>query len=198
LGNKVTIETPENLTTNFLNAVQASKGPDIVIWAHDKVGEWADAGIISPIHMSPEFARKFYPKVWQGVSHRDAIWGYPIALETVTLIYNKKLLPGLPPGDLAQLESLNRVIKTKHPGVRIQLLRYKLAKRRHVFDAVFYLAPLDDTVGQLVWLYPVPPGLLFNFKPEEHENAYTLNLDYRKFQIARGDTHLPPSLGESA
>ena len=65
-GIKVTIEMPENLTTNFLNAVQASKGPDIVIWAHDKVGEWADAGIISPIHTFPEFARKFYPKVWQG------------------------------------------------------------------------------------------------------------------------------------
>ena len=126
-GIKVTIETPENLTTNFLNAVQASKGPDIVIWAHDKVGEWADAGIISPIHIFPEFARKFYPKVWQGVSHRNAIWGYPIALETVTLIYNKKLLPGLPPADLSELESLNRVIKTNHPGVRTILWDYKSA-----------------------------------------------------------------------
>jgi maltose/maltodextrin transport system substrate-binding protein len=126
-GIKVKIETPENLTTNFLNAVRASKGPDIVIWAHDKVGEWADAGIISPIHIFPEFARKFYPKVWQGVSHRNAIWGYPIALETVTLIYNKKLLPGLPPADLADLKSLNRVIQTKHPGVRTILWDYKSA-----------------------------------------------------------------------
>ena len=126
-GVKVTIETPENLTNNFLLAVQASKGPDIVIWAHDKVAEWANAGIISPIHTSPEFARKFYPKVWQGVSYKNAIWGYPIALETVTLIYNKKLLPGPPPADLAKLESLNRVIKTKHPGVRTILWDYKSA-----------------------------------------------------------------------
>ena len=126
-GIKVTIETPENLTNNFLLAVQASKGPDIVIWAHDKVGEWANAGIISPIHIFPEFARKFYPKGWQGVSYKNAIWGYPIALETVTLIYNKKLLPGPPPTDLAELESLNRVIKTKHPGVRTILWDYKSA-----------------------------------------------------------------------
>jgi maltose/maltodextrin transport system substrate-binding protein len=126
-GVKVTIETPENLTNNFLLAVQASKGPDIVIWAHDKVAEWANAGIISPIHIVPEFARKFYPKVWQGVSYKNAIWGYPIALETVTLIYNKKLLPGPPPADLAKLESLNRVIKTKHPGVRTILWDYKSA-----------------------------------------------------------------------
>ena len=74
----------------------------------------------------------------------------------------------------------------------IQLLRYKLAKRRHVFNAIFYIAPLDDKVGALHWLYPVPPEYLLNFKPEEHENDYTLNLDYRNWQIGRGNFP-PPS-----
>ena len=78
----------------------------------------------------------------------------------------------------------------------IQLLRYKLKKQRHVFSAVFYLAPLDGEVGVIEWLYPVPPSFLFNFKPEEHENAFTLNLDYQKWQITRGDgssAQSPPS-----
>jgi maltose-binding protein MalE len=42
LGIKVSIETPQNITTDFPLAAEAGKGPDIVIWAHDKVGEWAD------------------------------------------------------------------------------------------------------------------------------------------------------------
>jgi hypothetical protein len=75
----------------------------------------------------------------------------------------------------------------------IQLLRYKLRKHRHVFNAVFYLAPIDDTVGVLHWLYPVPPEFLFNFKPEEHENAFTLNFDYQKFQVTHGGaSQIPP------
>ncbi|MGA8656998.1 MAG: hypothetical protein WB586_12690, partial [Chthoniobacterales bacterium] len=32
------------------------------------------------------------------VLHRGLIWGYPIGLETVTLIYNKNLLVGPPSG----------------------------------------------------------------------------------------------------
>jgi maltose/maltodextrin transport system substrate-binding protein len=48
-GIQVQIETPEKITDNFPLAAQAGKGPDIVIWAHDKVGEWADGGIIAPI-----------------------------------------------------------------------------------------------------------------------------------------------------
>jgi maltose/maltodextrin transport system substrate-binding protein len=50
-GLKVTIEAPEKITDSFPIAAQMAKGPDIVIWAHDKVGEWADAGLIAPIQI---------------------------------------------------------------------------------------------------------------------------------------------------
>jgi maltose/maltodextrin transport system substrate-binding protein len=116
LGLKVTIETPEKITDSFPIAAQAGKGPDIVIWAHDKVGEWASGGLIAPVEVSDEFANKFFPKAWEAVRSRQAVWGYPIALETVTLIYNKKLLDGQPPTQLSQLSAINQNIKRKHPG----------------------------------------------------------------------------------
>src|SRR5262249_19378941 len=90
-GVNVTIDTPENITDSFPIAAQAGKGPDIVVWAHDKVGEWADAGLIAPVETSDQFRNKFFPKSRQAVQHHQLLWGYPIALETVTLIYNKKL-----------------------------------------------------------------------------------------------------------
>ena len=117
LGIKVTIETPQNITDSFPIAAQAGKGPDIVIWAHDKVGEWADGGLIAPVEVSDEFSKKLFPKAWHAMAHKALTWGYPIALETVTLIYNKKLLDGPPPTQLSQLAAIDQQIKTKHPGV---------------------------------------------------------------------------------
>jgi len=39
LGIKVTIDTPENIIDGFRFTAHAAKGPDIVIWSHDKIGE---------------------------------------------------------------------------------------------------------------------------------------------------------------
>jgi maltose/maltodextrin transport system substrate-binding protein len=116
LGINVTIETPENITDSFPIAAQAGKGPDIVVWAHDKVGEWADAGLIAPVETSDQFRNKFFPISWQAVQHHQLLWGYPIALETVTLIYNKKLLDGPAPVALSQLGSVRQMLERKHPG----------------------------------------------------------------------------------
>jgi maltose/maltodextrin transport system substrate-binding protein len=117
LGLKVKIETPEKITDSFPIAAQAGKGPDVVIWAHDKVGEWADGGLIAPVDVPAKFAEKFFPKSWQAARHGEGIWGYPIALETVTLIYNKALLDGPPPMELSQLTAINQAMKKSHPGV---------------------------------------------------------------------------------
>jgi maltose/maltodextrin transport system substrate-binding protein len=124
---KVHLESPQNITDSFPTAAQSGKGPDIVIWAHDKVGEWADAGLISPIEVSQETRQKYFPQAWEAVTHKDHLWGFPIGLETVTLIYNKKLLDGPPPKSLSDLEALNEKIKQEHPGVATILWDYKSA-----------------------------------------------------------------------
>jgi maltose/maltodextrin transport system substrate-binding protein len=124
---KVRLEAPQNITENFLTAAQCGKGPDIVIWAHDKVGEWADAGLISPLEVSSAIRQKYFPQAWEAVTHKDRIWGFPIGMETVTLIYNKKLLDGTPPKSLSDLTELNEKIKEKHPGITTILWDYKSA-----------------------------------------------------------------------
>ena len=70
MGTKVKIDTPERITDSFPIAGQASKDPDIVIWAHDKLGEWADAGLIAPVEVPQELVNKFLPKAWEAVAHR--------------------------------------------------------------------------------------------------------------------------------
>lgn len=124
-GIKVKLEAPESTTDSFAMAAQVAKGPDIVIWAHDKVGEWADGGLIAPIEVPQELRDKFLPQAWEAVAHRGSFWGYPIALETVSLIYNKGLLDGPPPTQLSDSVDLNEKIKKEHPEARAILWDYK-------------------------------------------------------------------------
>jgi maltose/maltodextrin transport system substrate-binding protein len=123
-GIKVTVELPENTPDSFAMAAQVGKGPDIIVWAHDKVGEWADAGLIAPIEVPQELANKVLPKAWEAVTHRGLFWGYPIALETVSLICNKALLDGPPPAQLSDVVGLNEEIKKKHPEATTILWDY--------------------------------------------------------------------------
>jgi maltose/maltodextrin transport system substrate-binding protein len=124
---KVNLEAPQNITDSFPTAAQMGKGPDIVIWAHDKVGEWADAGLISPTEVDHAVREKYFPQAWEAVTHKERVWGFPIGMETVTLIYNKKLLDGPPPKSLSELTALNEKIKEVHPGVASILWDYKSA-----------------------------------------------------------------------
>ena len=73
------------------------------------------------------FGKKFFLNAWQAVRHQEWIWGYPVSLETVTLIYNKRLLDGYPPTTLADLVPLNQEIRAKRTGVTTILWDYKSA-----------------------------------------------------------------------
>ena len=81
-GIKVTIEAPEKITDSYPIAAQAAKGPDIVIWAHDKLGEWPDAGLIAPVEVSNELNDRFnargpFPSRLQGgTSKHNATYCY--------------------------------------------------------------------------------------------------------------------------
>jgi maltose/maltodextrin transport system substrate-binding protein len=123
-GVPVRIETPEKITDNFPLAAQAGKGPDIVIWAHDKVGEWADGGVIAPIDVTAAYKQQFYPMAWDAVRHRRQLWGYPISLEAIGLIYNKKLVDGAPPTQLSDLIPFDQKFKSEHPGMKSILWDY--------------------------------------------------------------------------
>ena len=122
-GIKVNVDATENIPNNFPLAAQSDKGPDIVIFAHDKLGEWADGGLIAPVPVDASYRSRFDNKAWEAVQHRREYWGYPLCFEVVGLIYNKKLVP-TPPGQLSDLIELNKQLKAEHPDVTTILWDY--------------------------------------------------------------------------
>lgn len=100
LGIPVKVETPEGVTDKFFQAAQSGKGPDIFMWPHDRLGEWADAGILKPVDIDAATKAKIFPKAWDAFTHKQRIWAYPMSLEALGLIYNTKLVTGKAPTTL--------------------------------------------------------------------------------------------------
>jgi maltose/maltodextrin transport system substrate-binding protein len=115
-GVSVEVQTQDDITNKFQAAAQALKGPDIFFWANDRIGEWADAGLLRPLKIRSKFKGAFVPMAWDAVTHKNQIWGYPLALECVSLIYNKRLVPEKPPDQLSEFAAFDKQLKAQHPG----------------------------------------------------------------------------------
>lgn len=83
----------KDLTTQFKTAAIAGKGPDILCWANDVIGELASSGLIEPINMSKNFSDKFYSSALTSFSYGGRLYGYPYDVEALALIRNTALRP---------------------------------------------------------------------------------------------------------
>jgi len=94
-GIEVKVEHPDNVTEKFQKEAAIGKGPDIFIWAHDRFGDWAKSGLIAPVEPSAA-TKKALVDQWGAVTYEGKVYGYPIAIEGPTLIYNKALVKKAP------------------------------------------------------------------------------------------------------
>ncbi|MCZ8233520.1 MAG: maltose/maltodextrin ABC transporter substrate-binding protein MalE [Inhella sp.] len=95
-GVKVEVQHPEGAPEKFQQAAGAGKGPDVFCWPHDRVGEWAKAGLIVPVRPNKAIRDEIESSAWNAFRYRGKVWGYPIAIEANGLIYNKDLVPTPP------------------------------------------------------------------------------------------------------
>jgi maltose/maltodextrin transport system substrate-binding protein len=146
-GVSVEVQTQDDITNKFQAAAQALKGPDIFFWANDRIGEWADAGLLRPLKIRTKFKGSFLPMAWDAVTHKNQIWGYPLALECVSLIYNKKLVPGKPPDQLDEFPAFDKQLKAKHPGATAIMWDYASPYFSFPFLASAGAYPFKKTEG---------------------------------------------------
>jgi maltose/maltodextrin transport system substrate-binding protein len=95
-GVQVTVEHPEDAPAKFQQAAAAGKGPDVWCWPHDRIGEWIDGGLIVPVTPSKAIHDGIDKKAWEAFTVGGKLWGYPLSIEAIGLIYNKKLSPTPP------------------------------------------------------------------------------------------------------
>ena len=114
-GIKVVVQHPEGAPDKFQAAAAAGKGPDIMCWPHDRVGEWAKSGLVVPVRPSKRLRAEIDDAAWGAFTYRGQTWGYPIAIEAVGLIYNKALVP-TPPASFEQVIEIDKKLKGQGKG----------------------------------------------------------------------------------
>jgi maltose/maltodextrin transport system substrate-binding protein len=106
-GIPVEVSVPPNVEQRFQRLASNAQGPDIMFWAHDRFGEWIRGGLLAPLNPSPAVKEKVDEFAWNAVTIDGAIYGYPIAVEALSLIYNKDLMPNGPAATFEEMMALD-------------------------------------------------------------------------------------------
>jgi len=97
--NGVTVEVQavsKDLQTNFVTASQQGSGPDVVVGAHDWIGNLVQNGAIDPVQLPAEQKSGFNETAIKAVTFNGQLYGVPYATENVALIRNTELAPEAP------------------------------------------------------------------------------------------------------
>ncbi|MCI0672764.1 MAG: extracellular solute-binding protein [Myxococcaceae bacterium] len=76
-------------------AVPRGKGPDVFIYAQDRLGGWIEAGnTVEPIDFFLDDATKsrFLPTTMEAMVYRGTTYGLPLNYKVLAMIFNKKLV----------------------------------------------------------------------------------------------------------
>jgi arabinogalactan oligomer/maltooligosaccharide transport system substrate-binding protein len=119
-GIKVTtLAVPYDAYADKISAtVPRGKGPDIFIFAQDRLGGWIEAGnTVEPIdfYLDDALRKRFIPTTMEAMTYRGTSYGLPLNYKVITLIYNKKLVP-TPPKTSGELVTIAKKITDKKAG----------------------------------------------------------------------------------
>lgn len=121
-------------------AVPRGKGPDVFIYAQDRMGGWVAAGnTIEPIdfYLDKNITGRFLPSTMQALTYRKTIYGLPLNYKVMTMIYNKALVK-TPPKTTGELVTLAKSLTDAKAG------RFGLV---YWYPNWYYHAPLFNGFG---------------------------------------------------
>jgi arabinogalactan oligomer/maltooligosaccharide transport system substrate-binding protein len=114
----VTFSSFDALKEAFDKATDAT-GPDIVVGANDWVPTGAKSGKLSPITLSAAVKARFNPTQLFDLTYKKSLYGVPIDVNNVAMIYNEKLVSSAPKtfGDMVAYYKANKSSKNLKAGL---------------------------------------------------------------------------------
>ena len=92
---QVVQKSQTDMAQEFISQVPTGNGPDIMVTAHDGLGQLVKNGVISPVDLG-DAKSKFSEAAIQGVTYEGKTYGVPYAVESVALVRNNKLTSDSP------------------------------------------------------------------------------------------------------
>ena len=151
-------------------AVPRGKGPDVFIFAQDRLGGWVEAGkTIEPIDffLDEAIESRFITTTLKAMTYRGTIYGLPLNYKVITQIYNKALVKD-PPQTSGELVTIATALTDADAG------RFGLA---YWYSDFYYHAALMNAFGGGVFSEGTKPYL------NRPENVKSLELLMKWFDV---------------
>ena len=120
-GYKITVKSFSNfdaLKDAFDKATDAS-GPDIVMGANDWVPTGAKSGKLAPVTLTASQKARFTPGQLFDLTYKGKLYGVPVDVNNVAMIYNTKLVTAAPKtfGEMVAFYKANKASKSLKAGL---------------------------------------------------------------------------------
>jgi arabinogalactan oligomer/maltooligosaccharide transport system substrate-binding protein len=146
-----TLAVPYDAYADKITAsVPRGKGPDVFIFAQDRLGGWVEAGqTIEPIDffLEDKTVNSLVPGMMAAMTYRDTVYGLPLNYKSIAMIYNTALVK-TPPKTTADLVKLAKGMTDASSG------RFGLAYEYSNF--FFHAALMNAHGGQVFAPGPTP------------------------------------------
>ncbi|NVB78865.1 MAG: extracellular solute-binding protein [Kofleriaceae bacterium] len=88
----------DSFADKLTSAIPRGNGPDLFIYPHDRIGDWADAGTIEPIEFWVDDARadRFDEQAIGAMAYRGSLWGLPLSVKSLALYTRTDIVPTAP------------------------------------------------------------------------------------------------------
>jgi arabinogalactan oligomer/maltooligosaccharide transport system substrate-binding protein len=173
-----TLAVPYDAYADKITAsVPRGKGPDVFIFAQDRLGGWVEAGqTIEPIDffVDEKVISQFVPGMMTAMTYRDTIYGLPLNFKSIAMIYNTALVKA-PPKTTGELIKVAKGLTNAASG------RFGLA---YEYSNFFFHAALMNAFGGQVFA-PGPKPVIDS--PQNIQAVKTMLRWYRDDGILPAD-----------
>ncbi|HEX5540705.1 MAG TPA: maltose ABC transporter substrate-binding protein [Micromonospora sp.] len=123
--NGITVEVQaisEDQQTTFVTASQQGSGPDVMVGAHDWIGNLVQNGAIDPVQLTDAQKAGFPEVALKAVTFNGQVYGVPYAMENIALIRNTELAPTAP-ATIEELVAAGEKLKADKKASEIMCLQ---------------------------------------------------------------------------
>jgi len=102
-------------------SIPRMQGPDVFIFANDKIGNWAESGLIETLNYyfynkKRVFLTQMFDTTIKAMVYKNKLYAIPLAFKVPVLFYNKKYIQN-PPKTFNDLIKISKEKMAKHKGL---------------------------------------------------------------------------------
>ena len=120
-GYKITVKSFSNFEAlkDAIDKATEASGPDIVVGANDWVSPLAKSGKLATVTLTSSVKARFNPTSFVDLSYKGKLYGVPVDINNVAMIYNTKLVTTAPKtfGEMVTFYKANKASKSLKAGL---------------------------------------------------------------------------------